>query len=129
MKDDRPLRRCYRYHHERLRIILRPSPVRGPDATRFCAETYRIANLAFNAGKHGGALNTVCTAQGGGVVFQHREQAVNVYRARFVTAVWRAWRWHHVEECLCTIAVVLPDGVLFPGGVDDCPIHGFGGES
>ena len=28
--------------------------------------------------------------------------------------------------CTCRIATVLPDGTSYLGGVDDCPIHGFG---
>lgn len=128
---DKPLSRCYRYdrHRDPNRVVLKPSPVRGEEAVRFCAETHRIANLAFKAGKSGLALNAVCTAQGGGVVFQHRDQAVNRYRARLVAAVWRVWRWYHVKGCQCTIAAVLPDGTMFPGGVDDCPVHGFGGRT
>lgn len=128
---DRPLSRRYRYHRQRYvaRVVLKASPDRGKAAFRFYAETYKIASLMFLSGKPGGVLNTVCTTQGGGVIFRHRKQAVNVRRARLVAAVWRTWQRVHVNGCLCSIATVLPDGTLFPGGVDDCPIHGFGGES
>lgn len=85
----KPLYRMYRYKRDGSRIILVPVPERGPEATRFCAETYRIANDLFNAGRTGGGGNTVCTSQGGGVIFQYRCPQVNLWRAHLVTQVWR----------------------------------------
>jgi hypothetical protein len=34
-------------------------------------------------------LDTVCTAQYGEVLFQHRDLKVNQHRARLVTRIWR----------------------------------------
>lgn len=118
----------YRYIDEGNRIRLVHAPDYGLESARFYAETYKIANLLFNDGKYGGSLNSVCTAQGGGVLFQGHDQDKNRNRAKLVAAVWRRWRRYNVENCTCRLATLYVDEdiMIMPGGVDDCPIHGFG---
>lgn len=119
----------YQYADEGNRIRLRHVPDYGLESGRFYAETYKIANLLFNDGKYGGVLNSVCTAQGGGVLFQSHSQEKNRARAKLVTAIWRSFRRYKIEGCTCSLATLYPadgDVVIMPGGVDNCAIHGFG---
>jgi hypothetical protein len=39
------------------------------------------------------------------------------------------WKRYHVEGCTCRLVDVLPDGTILLGGIDDCPVHGFGTSS
>lgn len=90
MKKRAPLCRQYRYFRwGNGRIDLRAIPDYGMSALRFYTATYRIANEMFNGGGYGAALNSVCTAQYGGVIFQHRDLEENLKRARAVTKRWR----------------------------------------
>lgn len=94
----RPLHRRYRYVREGRRVVLKAVPDYGLGATRFYAQTYRIANDLFNAGRAGGSLNAVCTAQGGGVIFQLTNAQLNLKRARQVTAIWRKQRREVIQS-------------------------------
>jgi hypothetical protein len=133
-RDKRPLHRQYRYIYEApysVRVILEASPNRGLHAARFWAETYKIANCLFNEGYYGAALNSVFTAQSGGIIFQHKDQEKNVLRARLVTTLWRKFKRYQSEgeRCSCRIATAYfsdKDAHVMLGGVDDCEVHGFG---
>lgn len=83
------LSKQYRYLRDGRRIWLKHVPDSGPAAIRFYAKTYRIANDLFNRGSYGAALNQVCTAQVGGVIFQSRDRKKNLQRAKLVARIWR----------------------------------------
>lgn len=127
---DKPLYRRYRYRQMpgSARIVLLASPDYGTKAFEFHRETHIIANSLFNNGRASGSLNSVCTAQPGGIIFQHKKKQVNQFRAYLVTSIWRTWQRYKVKGCTCRIATVLPDFKTLISGVDDCPIHGFGKE-
>lgn len=83
------LSKRYKYIRDGKRIWLKAVPDSGREATRFYTKTQEIANLLYNAGRVGGSLNQVCTAQFGAVIFQCGDAAVNLARAKTVTRIWR----------------------------------------
>lgn len=124
---NKPLYRRYRYKTDRYtpRVWLVASPDYGPEAATFHYEIHKIANKLFNYGRPGGALNSVCTAQFGGVIFQAADKELNTKRARLVTSIWRTWQRYKVKGCTCRIAGILrSSGSLIPRNNSNCPIHG-----
>ena len=81
-----------------------------------------------DADKHEGMIQEIIDSHNKGIEAMKLLESLTPSGSEFHNDPERCVEWvqYHVSGCTCRLSATLPDGRIVIGGIDDCPVHGFG---